>query len=454
MVVAARRDVATTATALLALAPGFVLPFVLSVRLGPARSDVILLAASVAMTLVAILGNAIEMGTVAQVGRQAGLRRRFSRAALRRYTWRLLRVVLPTVVVVGAALIALYGWKTTDRSTFLSLSLLLCLLPVIGTFGSIRSGQLIALGRSTTAIAVQALRTAVPMVLALCWGRAPLWVLASAYLAGELLRLLVLSLAARRLGGDLEVTDADVDHRGLLWQSASLATAQSGPATDRAFLNTGPVGSIVSYEIADKIFYAGLQVLNTGILLRRLGSWSQLVTRDPGRIRSVLRREISVFAAIAGVFAVLGIGACWLALALLPVPDAWRTGVVWGSIILVSMPMSAVGTACARLFVIGGRASLLIRFSIGFTIANAALDALGFVLLGVIGIPVATVVARFGAMVCYLLVLWRSVVPRLESAEVEAPAAAREDPSGPADPASDAAADPATEAVSRTSQVG
>lgn len=416
---AARRDAATTATALLALAPGFVLPFVLTERIGPGRSDLLLLAASVAMTLMAILGNAIEMSTVAQVGRQAGLGRRFSRASLRRYTRRLLLVVLPAVVVVGTALILLYSWHAADRSAFLALSSMMCVLPVLGTFSSIRSGQLIALGRAATAISVQSLRTAVPMVLALCWGQAPLWLLGAGYVTGEVLRFLLLSLAARKVGTDLAVTDDDVDHRGLLWQSASLATAQSGPATDRAFLNSGPAGSIASYEIADKIFYAGLQVVSSGFLLRRLGQWSQLVTRDPRAVRAMLRRELSVFAAISAVCAVLGIGVCWLALTFAPIPDAWRTGIVWASIILVSMPMSAIGTACARLFVIGGRASLLVRFSIGFTIANAGLDALGFALLGVIGIPIATVVARLGAMVCYLLVLWKNVVPRLEVGPVE-----------------------------------
>lgn len=417
---AAKRDLATTATAMLALAPGFVLPFVLTQRLGPGRSDLLLLAASVGMTLMAILGNAIEMSTVAQVGRQAGLGRRFSRASLRRYARRLMLIVLPAVAVVGTGLILLYGWHAADRDAFLALASLLCVLPILGTFSSIRSGQLIALGRSATAISVQALRTGVPMVLALSWGRAPLWVLAAGYVAGEVLRLVVLVLAARRLGGDLEVADDDVDHRGLLWQSASLATAQSGPATDRAFLNSGPVGSIASYEIADKIFYAGLQVVNNGFLLRRIGRWSQLVTRDPHAVRAMLRRELLVFGAVASVFAVLGVATCWLALTFAPVPEAWRTGIVWASIILLSMPMSAIGTACARLFVIGGRASLLVRFSIGFTVANAALDALGFVLLGVIGIPIATVVARLGAMVCYLLVLWKNVVPRLEAGPAEA----------------------------------
>ncbi len=418
---AAKRDAVTTATAMLALAPGFVLPFVLTQRLGPGRSDLILLAASVGMTLMAILGNSIEMSTVAQVGRQAGLGRRFSRSSLRSYARRLLLIVLPAVAVVGTALILLYGWHAEDRDAFLPLSAMLCVLPVLGTFSSIRSGQLIALGRSATAISVQALRTAVPLVLVLCWSRAPLWVLALGYVAGEVLRLTILVLAARNLGRDLEVTDDTVDHRGLLWQSASLATAQSGPATDRAFLNVGPVGSIASYEIADKIFYAGLQVVNSGFLLRRLGQWSQLVTRDPHAVRPMLRRELFVFGAIATVCSLLGIATCWLALTFAPVPDAWRTGIVWASIILLSMPMSAIGTACARLFVIGGRASLLVRFSIGFTVANAGLDALGFALLGVIGIPIATVLARLGAMVCYLLVLWRSVVPRLEAPPVDVP---------------------------------
>lgn len=425
---AAKRDAATTATALLALAPGFVLPFVLTARLGPGRSDLILLAASVGMTLMAILGNSIEMSTVAQVGRQAGLGRRFSRSSLRRYTRRLLLIVVPAVVVVGAALIVLYGWHAADRGAFLALASVLCVLPVVGTFSSIRSGQLIALGRSATAISVQALRTGVPMVLALCWGAAPLWVLAAGYVTGEVLRLALLSLAVRRLRTDLDVTDDDVDHRGLLWQSASLATAQSGPATDRAFLNSGPAGSIASYEIADKVFYAGLQVVNSGFLLRRLGQWSQLVTRDPHAVRGMLRRELGVFGAVSAVCAVLGIAVCWLALTFAPVPDAWRTGIVWASIILVSMPMSAIGTACARLFVIGGRASLLVRFSIGFTLVNAGLDALGFALLGVIGIPIATVVARLGAMVCYLLVLWKNVVPRLEAGPVEPEAAVEPEP--------------------------
>ena len=70
--VRSRSDVLTTGVAALVLFPGFACSFVLSWLVGTSRSDELLLAASVSLTLTNVVGNAIEANSVAEMGRSIG----------------------------------------------------------------------------------------------------------------------------------------------------------------------------------------------------------------------------------------------------------------------------------------------------------------------------------------------------------------------------------------------
>ncbi|HEY0239705.1 MAG TPA: hypothetical protein VGC37_13780, partial [Friedmanniella sp.] len=70
--VRSRHDLLTTGVAALVLFPGFAFSFVLSWLVGTSRSDELLLAASVSLTLTNVVGNAIEANSVAEMGRLIG----------------------------------------------------------------------------------------------------------------------------------------------------------------------------------------------------------------------------------------------------------------------------------------------------------------------------------------------------------------------------------------------
>lgn len=408
-----RRDLLTSVAALVALVPGFVLPFVVSLQLGAERADRALLASSIGMSIGAVIGNAIEVNSIVEFGRLLGQGKGASRAAQRAYQLKILRFAAVVVPPAGVALALVYGWNAADRDDFYGLAAVFLLVPATTAISSVKAGQVIAAGGASVSILVQSLRTVVPLALVLIWPGVPLVLFAAGFCLGELARLLVLTVAARRLTAHLSVVDEPLGHRGLFWQSASLATTQSGPVTDRAFLNTAPAGAISSYEMADKLFYAGLQFVNAALLTRRVARWAQVGSLPAGQGARAIRRDLWVLGVGAAVVAALGALVCVVTLVVFPIPSAWRPGLLWAVILLVSLPMAVLNAAAARLFVIGGRQSLLIRFSLGFTAANAAFDAAFFLWLGAIGIPIATVMARFLATLLYLGVALRSVLPNL-----------------------------------------
>lgn len=423
--VRSRSDLLTTGVAGLVLFPGFAFSFVLSWLVGTARSDELLLAASVSLTLTNIVGNAIEANSVAEMGRLIGRGTPPGRAVLRSYARRILLFALASCVAVGVPLTIVYAVRRTDPLEFAGLAGVMLLMALVGGVSSAFSGLLIAHGKVTLPISLQSLRTVVPIVLVLAWPTAPLHVYAAGFVAGELARLAVLYRASRRLPTSEEA--AELPTRGLVWQSVSALTAQSGPVTDRIFLARSPIGSLSAYEMADKLFFAAAQVVNLGLVVRRLSRWARLPSSEPAPGRAMLRKDFGMLLAVNAVVAVVGSGVCLLASTFDLLPAPWLQGLQWGAILFLSMPMSLCISCGGRLLIIARRQRLLVWFAGTFAVLNALADWLFFVLLGPIGIPVATVLVRLVSAVLYLIVVTRllpaiigSDLPPADTAQTDA----------------------------------
>ena len=403
--VRSRSDVLTSGVAALVLFPGFAFSFVLSWLVGTARSDELLLAASVSLTLTNVVGNAIEANSVAEMGRLIGRGLPPGRAVLRSYARRIFLFALASCVAVGAPLTIVYAFRRPDPLTFSALAATMLLMALVGGVSSAFSGLLIAHGKVALPISLQSLRTIVPIVLVFAWPTAPLFVYAGGFVLGELARLTVLSRAARRLPTS-EAADA-LPTRGLVWQSASALTAQSGPVTDRIFLAQSPVGSLSAYEMADKLFFAASQVVNLGLVVRRLSRWARLPSYEPAVGKAMIRKDFAILLAVNVVVGLLGSGACLLASTFDFLPRAWIQGLQWGSILFLSMPFSLCISCGGRMLIIARRQRLLVWFAATFAVCNALADWLFFVLLGPIGIPIATAIVRLISAVLYLIVVTR-----------------------------------------------
>ena len=122
-----------------------------------------------------------------------------SRAAVRAYRWRVVRFALVLTLLVTPVLAISYGSRSPERGEFLALVAVVALSPVLSAVASMLSGECVARGAPVVPVAVQAMRSFVPAVLLLAWPSAPLWLVAAALPAGELIRGAILLASCRRL---------------------------------------------------------------------------------------------------------------------------------------------------------------------------------------------------------------------------------------------------------------
>lgn len=412
-----RGDIGTVAAAIAGAAPGLLLPFAIAIVYPPTTSDLMLLAISVAVTTTALSGAAIEVNSVANVGGVLARGRHASRASLRKFRLRSLLYGLGIAVVIVPALAAIYWWRLDDPRAFLTTVAVLGLAPVVGAYSSAVAGEAIALGRAHWAVGVQAARALVPLIALAFGGPVPLWTLALAYVAGEAVRGLVLVVvceAAVRSDALLRV-DSAMSVSRVAWQSGALAIAQSQPVVDRAIIAGAEAGALTSYDLADRTMQSGAQLVLQGILQRRVGRWARIRAMSRDDAAHMFRRD-AMSGLIWSVLVAGGVAAvCGVALLLGIVPEAWRTGLLWGLILTPSIPTLLVTTAGSRLLVIAGRQRLLVGFAAVAAVSTFALDLAFFALWGAVGVILAAVVVRAGLAVLHLLVLRRVIPPIIGS---------------------------------------
>lgn len=403
------RRLAGPGVAILAMLPGFALPFVLTAVLGQHGSDPFFLAISVSLVLCNVLGNTIEMHSLVQVGRIRAQGGSLDRKQMRRYR-RKIRVFTGVATLIGGpALIGIYYATIVpeQRLQFLMVSILALAIPLIGGEASSRSGQLIACGNQATAILLQAMRSLAPLCLLLIWPSASLLSLAASMVLGETVRLLLLSAVARRLEASSGTGELVLETRGLITQSVSTSAMQSAPVADRIFLSGAPAGSVSSYELADKVFFAGVQFLNLSYLVSLVRNWSELRSVPALVGFRTLRRDLMGLTAVTVGASLIAVLCLQLAPQFVDIPSQWSQGLAWAQLVLISLPMVMLSMACSRLLVVADRQGVLLWFATCVTLATVAIDWLFFSLMGPIGIPLASVCVRAITATVYLAVTFR-----------------------------------------------
>lgn len=409
--------------AIVAMLPGFALPFVLSAAVGQKASDPFFLAVSVALVLSNVVGNTIELNSVVQFGRALSLSGSISRSELRSFRRKIRIFALLAVLAVGPVLIGVYfvTLPSHSRVEFLTVAAITLAVPLIGGEASSRSGHLIACRKQELAIFMQSMRSVVPLLLVLVWPAAPLAFVAASMVLGELIRLLVLSLLSRNLNVAPRGALAPLATKGLVTQSLSTSTVQLSPVADRMFLSNAPIGSLTAYELADKVFFAGVQFLNLGFLVNRVRMWSHLRSMNTFEGKRHLRRDFKILLGFSAAASALAIALLQGAPLLFDVPSEWRLGLFWAQLALVSLPMSVVGMACSRLLVIADRQDLLIWVAVGITVGTVIFDFIGFIFLGAIGIPIAAICVRTLGAAIQVILAWKALVPILGADIATAP---------------------------------
>lgn len=407
------RGLASPLVAVLAMLPGFALPFVLSAVVGQQASDPFFLAISVALVLSNVLGNTIELNSVVQFGRALSRTGTISRSELRGYRRKIRIFAMIATLIAGPLLIFVY-FSTLDpgqRAEFAVVAAISLAVPLLGGEASSRSGHLMACKKQEIAILLQSMRSVFPLLLVISWPTVELPLVAASMVLGEVVRLVVLNVLTARLMIAPRGAAAPLATRGLVTQSLSTSAAQFGPVADRMFLSSAPAGSVTAYELADKVFFAGVQFLNLSFLVNHVRVWSQLRAVEAAvgirQLKGDLVRLL-LFSGSASVLAILVIQFAPLAVS---VPADWKLGLFWAQLQLLSLPMSLVSMACSRLLVVADRQNLLLWFAASMTLATVVLDFVAFNALGPVGIPIAGVCVRTLSAVVQVIVTWRYLVP-------------------------------------------
>lgn len=398
--------------ALLSMGPSFAFPFILSSFLGKEEADSFFLATAVSLILVNILGNTIEVHTVVQVGRIIARDHSVIRRDLSVYRRRVFLFTFASVICIGALLIWLYAYLTvgSEHSDFLVLAPVLLFVPLFGGLASTYTGEVIAAGKQSAAVSIQSLRNFFPMVAVLAIPSISLLSLAITMILGESLRLLLSVIFARSIALRTDAGNKrNLNTNGLITQSISTSTSQAGPVTDRSFLATAPTGSLTAYELADKLFFAAVQFLSLSLLLSRLRHWAGLRSLTIVQARALIYKDLILLTAISAGLGIVGILGLRFIGSFGVLPDAWNTGLVWAQILLLALPFAMVNMAGARLLVVADEQRTLMVIACSSTVFTIILDALLFVVLGAIGIPIATTIVRVALAAAYLVILTRVI---------------------------------------------
>lgn len=413
-------DLGTSAATVFAMVPGFIFPFLLTLRLSAQESDTLLLAMSITTTLISVMGTAIELNTISEFGRHLNNAERPGPHVMRSYLRRIQLFGFSAVAVIGVALTTLYSLSMSDWAPeFVIVCAVMLGAPVVAIYSSLDSGMLIGAGKAVVSVASQAFRPVPPILLILVCPEAPLVLYAVAFGLGELGRWLFLRHQRKRaLTGSDPVGTDELETRGMVWQATSASVTQGSPAIDRVFMSSAPAGAVSTYELASKILFAAVQFLNYGFLVRRVGKWSRIPKLSPADGRNMLKRDLTVLVGMAAALTVLGIAALY-SLSFLPLPELWITSSRWAMVLLVAAPMMVWNSAVARLLTIARKQHYLLWFSLLTVSATLVSNIILFSIFGAFGIVLAMLCARFLSTVAYSIV-FRVLLTRLAEAP-EAP---------------------------------
>jgi hypothetical protein len=176
------------------------------------------------------------------------------------------------------------------------------------------------------------------------------------------------------------------------------------------FLSASGAGSVSSYEIADRLMYAASQFVNMAFIVRRVGAWARLPSMVAADAAALLRRDGRVLGIVTAVLTAGGALGCVAGLASGLLPPSWGQGFLWGAIVMLSLPAHVFNVVGTRLLVVARRQRTILGIAVATAVLNAVLDVIFFVLLGPVGIVVATLLLRW-TMAGVYLVLLRTAVP-------------------------------------------
>ena len=135
---------------------------------------------------------------------------------------------------------------------------------------------------------------------------------------------------------------------------------------------------------------------------------------------SLLRRDGRTLGAVTTVLTAAGVLGCLVALLVGAPARRLAPGFLLGAVLMLSVPAHVFNVVGTRLLVMSRKQHVLLVIAVVTAALNAALDALFYVLIGPIGIVVATVVLRW--LIAAYIVILRRTVPWMIGSDMAVPA--------------------------------
>jgi peptidoglycan biosynthesis protein MviN/MurJ (putative lipid II flippase) len=384
-------------------APGFLLPFLVTWRIGAGElTDAFFFALGIGLFGSSVCVIVVEANSLPilqkVVGQPSVFRARIG--ALKKQAIRGVVVMYLPVAAVGAALIWLGDWSSDTKSAATAVVLIMGMTVCVIAANSVSAAALYSEKKFFAPTATEACRTvaplfALPFISADAWSIVALAVLT---LAGEVARTVVLR---RRLPArSSSQSDVEEPHERL-WSTArahamAVVVANMSPVIDRTVAIALATGAVTLIELGEKVVYVPMILLMYTVILVGGTRWAAM-TEPVERfadyshsLRSVA--WLAVVAAVALTAATLG----GSALVTVHIGTLSQQTVVLTLVTLYwGIPAAASAAATSRFLTATQQTKWFPALAGAMFAMNCALDVIGAVTLGIVGVAASTTVTRW-----------------------------------------------------------
>jgi hypothetical protein len=398
------RQARTSVAVLLGSAAGAVLPFLLVARAGASvETDRFFLLLSLTLFVANVVGLSVESVLPAQL-----LRDSTSAQAVRA------RLTAAATAVGAVALTALY--IVSEPRVSLSIYLLFSVLIPLPILSAIEAAKALAQGRVEVVGWTRAARGLGGLAALAISPTA--WVLpaiAVGMILGESGRTFVLAAVTRREAVTSSGTVASPGRviRLVLPSIGSMSIVGLTPVIDRGIASLGPVGSVTSLELGEKVYYVVFVFVTSGFLLVKVSDWSRLLTAEGGRnrmrveFRATQQRLLGATcaASVLALVALTILPSCF-AQACLPVSNTVR---VVAMMYMIGLPIAVWNASAAKALSVLGNTRPLLLIGVLTLLVNLVgnLIALSTVFVAQ-GIALTTTMSRLAVVPLYRRALSQS----------------------------------------------
>lgn len=398
-------------------APGFLLPFLLTWKIGAGEiTDAFFFALGIGLFGSSVCVIVVEANSLPILQKVADQPTLFHArvAALKRQAVRGVVPLYLVIAVVGTVLIWLGNWRSETSVAAIGVILIMGVTICVIAANSVASAALYSNGKFFAPTATEGCRTIAPL-LALPFITRDVYsmvVLAALMLVGETVRTVILR---RRLpSGQSERPDVERRPHEQLWGAArahamAVVVANMSPVIDRTVAIALVTGAVTLIELGEKIVYVPMTLLMYTIILVSGTRWAAMMDEPADRFDDYSRSlRLVAWIAVGAATALTVVTVCGAAVVTVHIGELSQQTLVLTLVTLYWGIPAAAGAATISRFLTATQQTKWFPALAGAMFAmNCVFDVVGAVTLGVVGIAASTTLTRWISAAMYYEVCQR-----------------------------------------------